>query len=119
MANQEVVAKLSDGDRVVKQNYDFGNDLNDMVNKFGEEVVFNNCRKSLVIDLQALIRRKMKPAKEGEAPATDEQITADVKAWVPGVSTTVRKSASEKAKDAIDKLSPEEKKSLLAALKKG
>ena len=119
MASQEVIAKSNDSDRVIKVNYDFGNDLNDMVNKFSEAVVFAGAKKSMVIDLQALIRRKVNPTGKDTKPSTDEEITADVKAWVPGVSTTVRKSAPEKAKEAIEKLSPEEKKSLLAELRKG
>lgn len=109
----EVTARVEKTGATAKVNYDFGDTLGAMVGLFGEDVVFRNAQKSLVIELQSRLRRQL----NGEKPKSAEEIRADTSAWKPGVSSTVRKSASEKAKDAIGKLSPEEKKTLLRELR--
>ena len=49
-------------------------------------------------------------------PATAAQIQAAVTAWQPDVRNVVRQSAFEKASSSLDKLTPEERKALLAKL---
>lgn len=95
--------------------------LADKVKAFGEDVVNSAVEDSLVISVQALMRRMMQPKtdKAGKvtAPAaTKEAIQAAVTAWKPDVRSVVRQSAFEKATSSLDKLSPEERKELLAKL---
>lgn len=111
MSAKEINAQLKDGTRVVKVTYDFGDNLQDAVAKFGEEVVFSRFESAAVIDAQALIRRGIKAEK------TDEEIASTLAAWKPGVKQVVRKSASEKIKDAFSGLTAEQKKEMLKALR--
>lgn len=95
--------------------------LAEKVKAFGEEIVNGAVEDSLVISVQALMRRMMVPRKDKDgkitkAASTPAEIQAAVAAWKPDVRTTVRQSAFEKASAAIGSLSPEEKKALLASL---
>ena len=68
MAEEQVSAKITDGDPVQVQ-YDFGTDLDEAVELFGAEVVFSRYKSAAVIDLQAYMRgliRQEKPADEIE-----------------------------------------------------
>ena len=97
--------------RSVVVSYDFGENLQDAIAKFGEDVVFSNMRQSMKISLQALMRRGI------DKDQTDEQILASVGAWKPGV-------ASERSSDPVatvlakwQTLSPEKKAELMKQLK--
>jgi antitoxin component of MazEF toxin-antitoxin module len=84
--------------------------LAEKVKLFGEDVVNASCEDSLIITVQALIRRMI---EKGKVVA---EIQAAVKEWKPDVRTLVRQSAFEKASSSLEKLSPEERKALLAKL---
>lgn len=95
--------------------------LADKVKLFGEDVVNASAEDSLIITVQALMRRLMEPTKSKDGKVTREaqtptQIQAAVAAWKPDVRSVVRQSAFEKASSSLDKLSPEERKALLAKL---
>ena len=60
--------------------YDFGDSLEDMKEKFGEEVVKSKVKQKLVIDLQAYVRGLLRAGK------TEDEITEAVAAWKPGLS---------------------------------
>jgi len=95
--------------------------LAEKVKLFGEDVVNATSEDSLIITVQALIRRMMAPKvdKAGKvlAPGSDAAaIQAAVSAWRPDVRTLVRQTAFEKASSSLDKLTPEERKALLAKL---
>jgi hypothetical protein len=92
--------------------YDFGDDLDGAVEFFGADVVFNKFVAASTVDLQALIRRCL----TGENPKTDEEIAVAVAEWKPGVSTRKRKSAKEKATEALEALSEDERQALLESL---
>lgn len=92
--------------------YDFGDDLDEAVELFGADVVYSRFVSAATVDLQALIRRNL----GGEEPKTEEEIQELVSEWKPGVSTRKRKSAKEKAAEAIDALSEEERQALLESL---
>lgn len=111
----EVSAKLSNDDRVFSTTYKFGANLDEAVALFGADAVYNNFRQQATIGLQSLIRRNLTPDKEGKT-ATDEEIQAAVDAWKPGSKQVTRKSAVEKAQDAIGKMSEDEKAELLKQL---
>lgn len=110
MAIQEVNAKTRESDRVVSVQYDFGDNVAEAIELFGEEVIFSRYCGAAVIDLQSLLRRGIKGEK------TDEEIRAIVSEWKPGVKSVVRKSAQEKIKDAFSSMSAEDKQAMLEAL---
>src|ERR1035437_6829309 len=95
--------------------------LADKVKLYGEEVVNSAAQDSLVISVQALMRRHMvdKVDKAGKVVAkakTASEIQAAITAWKPDVRSVVRQSAFEKASTSLDKLTPDERKALLAKL---
>ena len=72
--------KINDVDKVATITYDFGENLNDMTSKFGEEVVFTNARGSFKITAQAAMRRYL-------AAGLDEgAIQEKMAMWKPGVA---------------------------------
>jgi hypothetical protein len=104
------------GPRTVEVMYDFGANLEEMVDKFGDQAVFANALAQMKIGLQANMRRGMSPDKEGKTK-TDEEIAAGAAEWTPGDRTVTRKSTVDKAKDLLGGMSAEERAQLLAELK--
>jgi hypothetical protein len=116
----EISAKLKDAKEATKVNYNFPSDLKGLTEKFGAEVVFAKAMDSLVIDVQALVRRHLvtKTDKDGKViskPKSAAEIQAIVAAWIPGVGS-VRKTPVEKIGSLLSQMTPEEKKALLAQL---
>lgn len=73
------------------------------VKAWGQEVVFTKARQSIVIDLQAMVRRLLGKSK------TQAEIQAEVDKWKPGVAgEVVRKTAAERVKEDLQKLTPEQ-----------
>lgn len=95
-------------------------DLDGLVTAFGKEVVAGAAIDSLVITVQAGIRRALedKVAKDGKV--TPGKSVAEIQAmyanWRPDVRTVVRQSAFEKAQTSIKSLTAEERAALLAEL---
>lgn len=112
-----VTGSIKSGDHAGKSasvQYDFGSTLDEMVEKFGENVVYGVALDQLVIRLQALIRRLL----ESEDFSQDKlEKAADD--WKPTVGGGVRKSAAEKVSDLLGKMSPEQRQALLASLTGG
>ena len=103
----EVSAKTGEGAEA-SLNYDFGADLKDAVNKFGDEVVFTNFRKSAKIDLQSVMRRYLTAGKD----------VADLlNIWKPGVTLERTVDPKAAAKNAFSKMSDEEKRAFIQELK--
>ena len=113
MGLEDITAKLGKEDDApsVTVKYDFGDNLEDATDKFGDEVVYKRFRAAGVIDVQALIRRHM----GGEEPKDQKAIQAIVDEWKPGV-TKARKSQKDKALDALSKLSETDRDALLSEL---
>jgi len=76
MANIDVTAKK--GANEVTVQFDFGDNLASMTEKFGEDIVFGNARQSMKITLQALLRRGIEAGKDAATIATEAA------AWKPG-----------------------------------
>ena len=117
----KITAKTGKNGTPVSVDCDIPASLADKVKLFGEDVVNASAEDSLVITVQALMRRMMSPKvdKAGKviaAAKTPAEIQAAVKALKPDVRSVVRQSAFEKATSSIDKLSPEERKALLHKL---
>lgn len=60
--------------------FDFGKDLDEAREKFGDEVVFSNFKGAAVITAQAAMRRRLEQGKSAE------QIAEEMKSWKPGVA---------------------------------
>lgn len=99
--------------RVVSTRYDFGSNLDEAVEKFGEAVVYGVFLDQATIRLQAMLRRCI--ADE----VADKEIAAKVEAWKMTVGGRERKSAAEKVNDLLGKMSPEQKAELLKSLRTG
>lgn len=112
----KVSAKTKEHPTPIEVEYDFaeGKGLKGLVDKFGEEVVYSRALSSLVIDLQALIRRHRE--KKDFDP---KKLAEAVKAWKPTTVTTQRKPMVERLKDDVTKLTPEQRAELLKALQAG
>lgn len=117
----EVSAKRSGHDHQVTVEYDFGENLQEAVEMFGDDVVFSKFKAAATVDLQSVIRRNMFD-EQGEGddktliPVDAETVQERISDWRPGVTTRVTKSPKEKALDAMKNMSPEEIKALLAEL---
>ena len=106
-----VSAKLSgEGAVPVTVEYEFGESLNELVEKYGEDVVFSRVKAALTIDLQSLIRRGISASK------SQEEIQTMVAEWKPGVRSGVRKSPEAKIKDLLESIPEDQRAELLAGL---
>lgn len=119
----EVKAKQSGNNHVVTVGYDFGDNLNEAVELFGEDVIFAKFKQAAIVDFQSILRRHMFTVDgEGDSvtlTAIDSEDVALIEAvadWKPGVSTRVTKSPKEKAMAALKGMSPEEIEQMLAEL---
>lgn len=112
MAVEQLATEDPTSGKSYTANYDFGDGLQDAVNRFGEEVVFTNFRKAARISLQALVRTSLK------AGLAEDKIAEKVASWKPGVSTRgPGKSKIEKVTDLFSSLSPEAKAEFIAKLR--
>ena len=95
---------------VVTVEYNVPETLPELAKVFGDDVVASAARGAIIISLQAFIRRHI------EKGTKSEEIQKEVNSWKPDVRTVVKQSAFDKATSALDKLSPDERKALLARL---
>jgi hypothetical protein len=80
-----------------------------LVEKFGEDSVYEAATGAFIISLQALGRRHI--------GKSDEEIQELASNWNPNErSPAVKQTAFEKASGALSKLTPEEKAALIAKL---
>lgn len=98
----------TDEEKSAEVTYDFGSNLPEMVDKFGEKVVYSNARAQMIIWLQAGIRRCLK----GEA---DPQVWADN--TKPGEPRARGKSKVQKIQEAVTAMSLEELKAIQEQIK--
>ena len=112
---QATLTEDKGGPRECEAKYDFGANLQEAIDQFGDEVIFNNFVAQAKINIQALMRRCMTPDKEG-ATKSDAEIQAMVDAWKPGAKTVQRKSTVEKARELMGGMTKEQKLELLRAL---
>jgi len=108
-----VGAKRKDDTAETLASYDVGDNLDEMVAKFGADVVYQKAKGSIIINLQSVIRSWLSadPTKRGE-------LQSIVSAWKPDARTIgVKKSADEKAREAVASMTPEQRKEFLAQLR--
>ena len=88
--------------------YDYGNDLDEMISLFGEEVVFSNARGKMVIGLQAAMRARLKAGQSVEDLMTK---------YKPGVALEKVPADMNKAtEDYFAGLSEDEQDAMIARL---
>lgn len=106
----KVSAKTKARPEPVTVEYNIPDKLVDQAKLFGEDVVATAAKGAIVISLQAFIRRHI---EKGTAFA---ELQKEVTAWKPDVRTITKQTAFEKAASSLEKLTPEERKALLAKL---
>lgn len=120
MSAVEITAQLGkeDDSPAATVTYDFGDNLDEAVEKFSSEVVYSRFKSAATIDLQALIRRHLgaKDENGNPAPKSQEEIQALVNQWSPGAQTRTRKTDKQKAEELLTKLPPAQLAELLAQL---
>lgn len=114
-AKTKVTDKADDGTETSREvtasaEYNIPESLEELRAAFGDEVVASNAANAITIALQAFMRRHIEKSAE--------ELQALVSAWKPETrAAVVRKSAFEKASDAIGGLTAEQRKELIAKLK--
>jgi len=111
MAKEKVSATNPKVGRHVEVEYDFGDNLQDAVEKFGEDVVFSQFKQKCKVALQAVLRNWL------AAGVSDEEIQNKVQAWKIGLGPQ-KKDPKQKLLEKFASMSDEEKKAFLAELKK-
>ncbi len=98
-------------DRVGTVNYDFGDNIDEAVEKFTAEVVYKRFMAASIVDLQGLVRRGL----SGDEPKKADALQTSADEWKPGISKP-RVSKQEKALAALEDLSAEDKKAFIKEL---
>jgi hypothetical protein len=80
--------------------------LADMVRSYGEQIVYNHAKGSIVVSLQGWLRSQLDHDK------SVEDITKEVRSWKPG-QRKVAMTPRERISADLAKLSPEERATLL------
>jgi hypothetical protein len=119
MTENNVSAKIQATGRELTVNYEFGNNMAEAVEMFGEDVVFARFRAAATVDLQGVMRRHMQDQKGKDdtvtsVEKTDEEITEIVATWKPGLAKP-KKSPADKLKDLLANMDPEARAALLAS----
>jgi hypothetical protein len=86
--------------------FDFGSDLDSMVEIFGENIVYKQALGALTVAAQGGLRSQFKQGK------TPQQITEWAKTWKPG-ERKAGKSPREKLMEQLASMSAEERAALL------
>ena len=94
---------------------DFPETLDEMIEAYGEEVVFGQAKANIVVGLQGNIRSRVSSEKD---PKTGKALQESFADWKPGTRQP-GVAKIEKMKDRISKMSPDEKAALLAELQGG
>lgn len=99
------------GEKEATLTYDFGNNIEEARQMFGDDVVFTNFRQAAKISLQARMRSRLEKDQDVQELAT---------IWKPGIQLE-RAPADPiaKAKNAFASMTPEQRLALLEELKSG
>lgn len=102
---------VNDGPKVkIFGSYDFGSDHDDTVSIFGSESVYHHAKSSIRVGFQQFLR-----SAAGQGWDQDK-IDEEAKNWTPPSGRPRGKTRVEKATELLDKMSPEERSNMLAAL---
>lgn len=106
---KDVVVPAQKGGEVAVQ-FQLPTSLDAMVKAYSDAVVYAHAKGSIIISLQAGLRRMIEGGK------SKEECQKFANEYKPDVRTVVKQSAFEKASGAIKSLSADERAKLLAAL---
>lgn len=106
----EVKATKQGSDREVSCLVDLGDNLEDAIAKFTGDVVFSNFQSQAKIRAQAIIRDMMTDGK------TDEEISAFMATWKPGMSRERNVDPKAAFLNKFDTMSPEEQNAFIENL---
>lgn len=108
----EVSAKKEGFEEVTIQ-FDFGKNLQELTEKFGEEVVFTNARANMKITLQGVIRRYI---AAGKTAAEIAEVCAN---WKPGMQMERTVDPISAARKAMANMDEDAKKAFIEKLLNG
>lgn len=106
----QITAKRKKSGKELSFDYDLPDALDALRAKYGDEVVATHARGSLIVALQGFVRGQLDRDK------TEADIRTAVDEWKPG-NRKPGKSPAEKAREAMSKLSPEDRAALLKELR--
>lgn len=106
--------KSSDFTRELTVEYELGSNLEEAIELFGADAVYNGFVADARVAIQAIVRAGMKPDKDGKT-LTDEEIRAKVAEYKVGSNNRVKVDPMEKVKALLGKMTPEQRAALLAA----
>lgn len=113
----EIEAKIGKEGTPQKISLDMGETLAELTEQYGEDVIFNHARSSIVVAAQGKMRNLMDEERDG-GPLVGDALQNEMNKWKPGIRKP-GKPASEKVKEAFAKMDPELRKQLLAELAAG
>jgi hypothetical protein len=113
MQLNKVVATRGTNEPPVEVEIELADNLQELIGQFGDEVVFSHAKRSVIIALQGYMRSLMDQGREKGQSAAEiaSSITEAVRTWKPSQKKAPR-SASEKARDLLSRLSPAERAAL-------
>ena len=89
---------------------DVGDNCQDAIAKFGEEVVYTNYKRAVIITAQAAIRRFL------ETGTSQDEITNKMAGWKPGVALDRSVDPIEAIKNRTKDMTQEEKEEMARKL---
>ena len=96
----------------VTANFDFGDNLAALVQKFGEQAVYKNAIGALKVAFQGWLRSQMEQGK------SQDEINSAATNWKPN-ERKQGKTPAEKLREAMSAMTPEERAALLAEFRSG
>lgn len=112
MQDLKIEAKVGGKDGTIHEiTVPFPENLDEAVEQYGEEIVFNNFRANVVVGLQGNIRSRV----GGKEPKTGKALQDSFADWKPNARAT-GVGRVEKLKERIQQMSAEDKARLLAEL---
>lgn len=119
MQNTKVVAQRGT-EPPVEVEVELAENLEELVNQYGSDIVFSHAKRSIIIALQGFMRSLMDQGREKglEASAIADSIVNSVQGWKPS-QKKAPKTTQEKARDILSRLSPAERAQLLKEYRKG
>ena len=105
--NEETGDKTS---REIEVDFDFGADLDEMVNEFSRDVVYQQAKSAITVSLQTALRSWM------DSGASDEEVGKKLAEWTVPSGRTRSANRLEKVGKIVEKMSQEEREALLAQL---
>lgn len=106
----DITAKRKKSGKELSFQFDMPETLEALVERFGAEPIYTHARGSLIVALQGFVRGQLDRDK------SEGDIRKAIDEWKPG-NRKPGKSPAERAREAMAKLSPEDRAALLKELR--